>query len=205
MNTSVNTVKRSASKPAAYAAPYGTGNKGRTHKPKSNNHYVRDRFNNLAWIGNPITNHKVEQLLRAVLHPSIVFDEVNPVLDVYAERIQLITEQKDLDFVQVGIADEYGYRLAPETASWLIRNGIKPNAFLLALSQVQIEGVPALLSRDGRLYMVFCALFVTAYEAIFAGTNLNNEYNKYIKKHGIPKHFTVQNVYYDPKQLYEVV
>ena len=209
MTTPVNTVKRSTSKPAAYAAPYG---KSRTHKPKSNNHYVRDRFNNLAWIGNPITNHKVEQLLRAVLYPQYLYpcdldhqaDYVSP-LRVYSERAQLITEQKDLDFVQVGYADEYGYRLAPETASWLIRNGIKPNAFLLALSQVQIEGVPALLSRDGKLYMVFCALFVTAYEAIFAGTNLNNEYSKYIKKHGIPKHFTVQGVYYDPKQLYEVV
>lgn len=174
----------------------------RTHKPKSNNHYVRDRFNNLQWIGNPITNHKVEQLLRAVCYGDMVFSSVGP---VYAQYKQLITEQKDLDFVQVGTADEYGYRLAPETNSWLIRNGIKPNAFLLALSQVQIEGVPALLSRDGKLYMVFCALFVTAYEAIFAGKNLNDEYSKYIKKHGIPKHFTVQGVYFDPKQLYEVV
>ena len=186
----------------------------RTHKPKSNNHYVRDRFNNLAWIGNPITNHKVEQLLRAVCYPTVVFgfgcvdddSKINPdFLHVYAENAQVITEQKDLDFVQVGYADEYGYRVAPETASWLIRNGIKPNAFLLALSQVQIEGVRALLSHDGKLYMVFCALFVTAYEAIFAAKNLNDEYSKYIKKHGIPKHFTVQNVYYDPKQLYEVV
>lgn len=178
----------------------------RTHKPKSNNHYVRDRFNNLAWIGNPITNHKVEQLLRAVLFPKDIFWGSEPTpLHVFAKNAQLITDQKDLDFVPVGYADEYGYRLAPETNSWLIRNGIKPNAFLLALSQVQIEGVPALLSRDGKLYMVFCALFVTAYEAIFAGKNLNNEYSKYIKKHGIPKHFTVQDVYYDPKQLYEVV
>lgn len=198
-NTSVNTVNRSDSKPAAYAAPYG---KGRTHKPKSNNHYVRDRFNNLQWIGNPITNHKVEQLLRAVCYNKLIYRTAG---QVYAKQGQLITEQKDLDCVQVGYADEYGYRLAPETNSWLIRNGIKPNAFLLALSQVQIEGVPALLSRDGKLYMVFCALFVTAYEAIFAGTNLNDEYSKYIKKHGVPKHFTVQGVYFDPKQLYEVV
>lgn len=209
MNTSVNTVSRSTSKPAAYAAPYG---KGRTHKPKSNNHYVRDRFNNLQWIGNPITNHKVEQLLRAVLYPerTVNYNEHLGVqgdnwLGVYARNAQVITAQRDLDLVQVGYADEYGYRLAPETNSWLIRNGIKPNAFLLALSQVQIEGVPALLSRDGKLYMVFCALFVTAYEAIFAGKNLNDEYSKYIKKHGIPKHFTVQGVYFDPKQLYEVV
>lgn len=209
MNTSVNTVNRSTSKPAAYTAPYG---KGRTHKPKSNNHYVRDRFNNLQWIGNPITNHKVEQLLRAALYPerTVNYNEHLGVqgdnwLGVYARNAQVITEQKDLDLVQVGYADEYGYRLAPETNSWLIRNGIKPNAFLLALSQVQIEGVPALLSRDGKLYMVFCALFVTAYEAIFAGKNLNDEYGKYIKKHGVPKHFTVQGVYFDPKQLYEVV
>lgn len=209
MNTSVN---RSASKPTAYTAPYGKSHNVRTHKPKSNNHYVRDRFNNLAWIQNPITNHKVEQLLRAVLYPYYLYPSDSDhqadfvsTLQVHAKRSQLITEQKDLDFVIVGYADEYGYRLAPETNSWLIRNGIKPNAFLLALSQVQIEGVPALLSRDGKLYMVFCALFVTAYEAIFAGKNLNDEYSKYIKKHGIPKHFTVQNVYYDPKQLYEVV
>lgn len=198
MNTSVNRNVR-------------TNRVSRTHKPKSNNHYVRDRFNNLQWIGNPITNHKVEQLLRAVVLPDYVFPTCYDLtvlgshLGVVANMGQLITEQKDLDFVPVGYADEYGYRLAPETNSWLIRNGIKPNAFLLALSQVQVEGVPALLSRDGKLYMVFCALFVTTYEAIFAGKNLNDEYSKYIKKHGIPKHFTVQNVYYDPKQLYEVV
>lgn len=206
MNTSVNTVNRSTSMPAAYAAPYGKNRNVRTHKPKSNNHYVRDRFNDLKWIGNPITNHKVEQLLRAVCYPDLSwYCTQDNFFAVHCQHGGMITEQKDLDFVQVGLADEYGYRLAPETNSWLIRNGIKPNAFLLALSQVQIEGVPALLSRDGKLYMVFCALFVTAYEAIFAGTNLNDEYSKYIKKHGIPKHFTVQGVYFDPKQLYEVV
>lgn len=192
MNTSVNAVNV-------------VSRSSRTHKPKSNNHYVRDRFNDLKWIGNPITNHKVEQLLRAVVHPSIVFDEVNPVLGVYARHVQLITEQKDLDLVQVGTADEYGYRLAPETNSWLIRNGIKPNAFLLALGQVQVEGVPALLSRDGKLYMVFCALFMSAYEAVFAAKNLNTEYNQYTKRYGVPKHFTVQNKFFDPKQLHEVV
>ncbi len=59
--------------------------------PKANR-YVPNRFNNLKWIQNPVTNHKVEQLLRAVLHPSIVFDEVNPVLGVYAEYSQILTD-----------------------------------------------------------------------------------------------------------------
>lgn len=198
MNTSVNTVN-------------AVNRASRTHKPKSNNHYVRDRFNDLKWIGNPITNHKVEQLLRAVSLPNYVFPTEYDVtvlgshLGVAARTGQMITEQKDLDLVQVGTADEYGYRLAPETNSWLIRNGIKPNAFLLALSQVQVEGVPALLSRDGKLYMVFCALFMSAYEAVFAAKNLNTEYNRYVKQYGIPKHFTVQNKFFDPKQLHEVV
>lgn len=193
MNTSVNTVN------AANRA-------SRTHKPKPSNHYVRDRFNDLKWLGNPITNHKVEQLLRAVCFPQgndHAFDWV--LLNPFARNKQLITEQKDLDMVCVGTADEYGYRLAPETNSWLIRNGIKPNAFLLALSQVQVEGVPALVSRDGRLYMVFCALFMSAYEAVFAAKNLNTEYERYVKQRGIPKHFTVQDTFFDPKQLHEVV
>ena len=172
--------------------------------PKANR-YVPNRFNNLKWIQNPVTNHKVEQLLRAVLHPSIVFDEVNPVLDVYAERAQVLTEQKDLDTLCIGTADELGYRLAPETNSWLIRNGIKPNAFLLALNQVQIEGIPAMLERDGKLYILFCALYGVAYEAVFQAQEMNTQYTQYVKQYGVPKHFTTQGVYNDPNKLYEVV
>ena len=134
-------------------------NTNSTRKPKPSNHYIRDRFNDLQWIQNPITNHKVEQLLRAVLYPEELFVKVigvegiglveanSDILAVHAERAQVITEQEDLDVLCVGIADEAGYRLHPETNSWLIRNGIKPNAFLLALNQVQIEEVPALLAR----------------------------------------------------------
>lgn len=172
--------------------------------PKANR-YVPNRFNNLKWIQNPVTNHKVEQLLRAVLHPSIVFDEVNPVLDVYAERAQVLTEQKDLDTLCIGTADELGYRLLPDTNSWLIRNGIKPNAFLLALNQVQIEGIPAMLERDGKLYILFCALYGVAYEAVFQAQEMNKQYTQYVKQYGVPKHFTTQGVYNDPNKLYEVV
>ena len=172
--------------------------------PKANR-YVPNRFNNLKWIQNPVTNHKVEQLLRAVLHPSIVFDEVNPVLDVYAERAQVLTEQKDLDTLCIGTADEHGYRLAPETNSWLTRNGIKPNAFLLALNQVQIEGIPAMLERDGKLYILLCALYGVAYEAVFQAQEMNTQYTQYIKRYGVPKHFYVQGVYNDPNKLYEVI
>ena len=169
------------------------------------NRYVPNRFNNLKWVQNPVTNHKVEQLLRAVLHPSIVFDEVNPVLDVYAERAQVLTEQKDLDTLCIGTADELGYRLLPDTNSWLIRNGIKPNAFLLALNQVQIEGIPAMLERDGKLYILFCALYGVAYEAVFQAQEMNKQYTQYTKRYGVPKHFYVQGVYNDPNKLYEVV
>ena len=172
--------------------------------PKANR-YVPNRFNNLKWIQNPVTNHKVEQLLRAVLHPSIVFDEANPVLDVYAECAQVLTEQKDLDTLCIGTADEYGYRLAPETNSWLIRNGIKPNAFLLALNQVQIEGVPALLADNGKLYTLFTVLYRLAYDALFHTDAFNDAYNVYVRKRGIPKHFTVQNKYFDPAKEYEVI
>ena len=214
MNTSVNAVNRSTSKPAAYAASYG---KSCTRKPKSNNHYVRDRFNNLQWIQNPITNHKVEQLLRAVLYPEELFTKVigvegvglveanSDILAVHAECAQVITEQQDLDVLCVGIADEAGYRLHPETNSWLIRNGIKPNAFLLALNQVQIEGVPALLADNGKLYTLFTVLYRLAYDALFHTDAFNNAYTVYVRKRGIPKHFTVQNKYFDPSKEYEVI
>lgn len=181
---------------------------------KSNNHYVRDRFNNLQWIQNPITNHKVEQLLRAVLYPPVVFgfggvdddSKINTdLLHVHAENAQVITEQKDLDVLCVGIADEAGYRLHPETNSWLIRNGIKPNAFLLALNQVQIEGVPALLADNGKLYTLFTVLYRLAYDALFHTDAFNNAYTVYVRKRGIPKHFTVQNKYFDPSKEYEVI
>ena len=184
--------------------------------PKSNR-YVPNRFNNLKWIQNPVTNHKVEQLLRAVGFPEELYTKLVPVegvglcvgnselLAVYAERAQVLTEQKDLDTVCIGTADEYGYRLAPETNSWLIRNGIKPNAFLLALNQVQIEGIPAMLERDGKLYIMFCALYGVAYEAVFQAQEMNKQYTQYIKRYGVPKHFYVQGVYNDPNKLYEVV
>ena len=184
--------------------------------PKANR-YVPNRFNNLKWIQNPVTNHKVEQLLRAVGFPDELYTKLVPVegvglcvgnselLAVYAERAQVLTEQKDLDTVCIGTADEYGYRLAPETNSWLIRNGIKPNAFLLALNQVQIEGIPAMLERDGKLYTLFCALYGVAYEAVFQAQEMNKQYTQYVKQYGVPKHFTTQGVYNDPNKLYEVV
>ena len=179
------------------------------NRNKPNNHYVRDRFNNLQWIENPITNHKVEQLLRAVLYPHNVYKTPNgrnsSLLAVRAECAQVITEQQDLDVLCVGIADEAGYRLHPETNSWLIRNGIKPNAFLLALNQVQIEGVPALLADDGKLYTLFTVLYRLAYDALFHTDAFNNAYTVYARKRGIPKHFTVQNKYFDPSKEYEVI
>ena len=177
----------------------------RNAKPAAN-HYVRDRFNDLQWIQNPITNHKVEQLLRAVLYPKDIFwgNEPTP-LHVYARTAQVITEQKDLDTVCVGIADAAGYRLHPETNSWLIRNGIKPNAFLLALNQVHIEDVPALLADDGKLYTFFSVLYRLAYDALFHTDAFNAAYTVYVRKRGIPKHFATQNKYFDPAKEYEVV
>lgn len=179
--------------------------------PKANR-YVPNRFNNLKWIQNPVTNHKVEQLLRAVLYPAHIVNynehlgvQGDNWLGVYAQNAQVLTEQKDLDTLCIGTADEYGYRLAPETNSWLIRNGIKPNAFLLALNQVQIEGIPAMLERDGKLYTLFCALYGVAYEAVFQAQEMNKQYTQYIKRYGVPKHFYVQGVYNDPNKLYEVV
>ena len=184
--------------------------------PKANR-YVPNRFNNLKWIQNPVTNHKVEQLLRAVSLPDELYTKLvlvegvglcvgnSELLAVYAERAQVLTEQKDLDTLCIGTADEYGYRLAPETNSWLIRNGIKPNAFLLALNQVQIEGIPAMLERGGKLYILFCALYGVAYEAVFQAQEMNKQYTQYIKRYGVPKHFYVQGVYNDPNKLYEVV
>lgn len=178
-----------------------------TKQTKPSNHYVRDRFNDLQWIQNPITNHKVEQLLRAVLYPEDIYyftSDTTP-LHVYAKNAQVITEQQDLDVLCVGIADAGGYRLYPETNSWLIRNGIKPNAFLLALNQVQIEGVPALLADNGKLYTLFTVLYRLAYDALFHTDAFNEAYTVYVRKRGIPKHFTVQNKYFDPSKEYEVV
>lgn len=184
--------------------------------PKANR-YVPNRFNNLKWIQNPVTNHKVEQLLRAVSLPDELYTKLVPVegvglcvgnselLAVYAAFAQVLTEQKDLDTLCIGTADEYGYRLAPETNSWLIRNGIKPNAFLLALNQVQIEGIPAMLEREGKLYILFCALYGVAYEAVFQAQEMNKQYTQYVKQYGVPEHFTTQGVYNDPNKLYEVV
>ena len=58
--------------------------------PKANR-YVPNRFNNLKWIQNPVTNHKVEQLLRAVLYPRMMF---NPMLESNGYPLNLISACK---------------------------------------------------------------------------------------------------------------
>lgn len=174
-----------------------------TAKTKASNHYVPNRFNDLKWIGNPVTPHKVEQLLRAVMHPAEFFS--CGLGNVAADRTQILTEQEELSMVVIGFADEYGWRFHPSTNSWLVRNGIKPNAVLLLLNQLEIEGVPAVVSDNGLLYAVFEGLHRAAHDAVFSTHKVNREYNAYVRKHGIPEHYSTQNRYYNPSELHEVV
>lgn len=167
------------------------------NKTRKSNHYVTDRFNDLKYIGNPIFNHKLEQVCRSVLFPEQIFSDadyqLNYKLAVSARHAQVLTEQHPLDVVAVGLADAYGYRLHPATNSWLIRNGIKPNVVLFHLSILKLEGAPVLVEDRGRLYVPFAALHHVLHGILFNKQLFVDQYNAYIRKYGYPEHWHTRN------------
>ena len=144
----------------------------------------------VKYIGNPVVNHKVEQFVRAiVLQPHEIEGNTLP----YARNGQLLHEHQPLDVVQIGIADEYGYRLYPTANSLLAAWGYHGNAVLFRLSQTAVEGVPTVVDHGGKLYAPFAAVVAVAYEC---STPANykavlNNYQGYVRKFGHPSHFAV--------------
>ncbi|CAL1776606.1 hypothetical protein BRC_ANJCRFCP_CDS_0045 [Friunavirus sp. BRC001] len=153
------------------------------------NAYPVGKFNNVEWIGNPIYNHKVEQVLRAVLLGDSV---LNGLHNVAAKAGGFTYNQQPTDHVRVGKSTVRGWCFEPTTNSFLIRLGIKPSALLLRLAQQHLNGVMLLREQGEDLFIPFAALYQAAYLAVFKPELLNKELNEYVSKHGTPKHFAVE-------------
>lgn len=114
----------------------------------------------------PRINHKVEQVVRAVLIGLGVGTE--GVLNVSCKTVPLICQFDPFDHVIIGKADEHGYRFAAESNSALITLSIHPTAFLLHLTKSVRDGVPCVRELDnGFLAMEFGALVQCARNAVF--------------------------------------
>ncbi|WEM05726.1 hypothetical protein [Acinetobacter phage vB_AP_P1489] len=155
------------------------------------NAYPVGKFDNVEWNGNPIYNHKVEQVLRAVLFPEALVIQT-PLNNVYALSGGFTYNQQPTDHVRVGKSTVRGWCFEPTTNSFLIRLGIKPSALLLRLAQQHLNGVMLLREQGDDLFIPFAALYQAAYLAVFKPELLNKELNEYVSKHGTPKHFAVE-------------
>lgn len=153
------------------------------------NAYPVGKFDNVEWIGNPIYNHKVEQVLRAILLGDSV---LNGLHNVAAKAGGFTYNQQPTDHVRVGKSTVRGWCFEPTTNSFLIRLGIKPSALLLRLAQQHLNGVMLLREQGEDLFIPFAALYQAAYLAVFKPELLNKELNEYVSKHGTPKHFAVE-------------
>lgn len=115
----------------------------------------------------PRINHKVEQIVRAVL---IGFaPNTKGVLNVNCGSVPLICQYNPDEHVVIGLADERGYRFAPECNSALITLGIHPTAFLYHLTKTRnADGVPCVRETTTQyLTIEFGALVQSARDAVF--------------------------------------
>lgn len=145
------------------------------------------------YIGNHVINHKVEQFVRALVLPlssqtaHAPFDS----MPVYANTGQLLAVHHEFDIVQVGYADSKGWRFHPTTNSILIMNGYNPDAVLLRLNSMVIEGQEVLVESAGRLITTFGSLVALAYECTYKETYklVAADHIQHVINYGIPKHF----------------
>lgn len=155
------------------------------------NAYPVGKFDNVEWVGNPIYNHKVEQVIRAVLLGEDTL-LLRGAAHVFATSGGFTYNQQPTDHVRVGKSTLRGWCFEPTTNSFLIRLGIKPSALLLRLAQQHLNGVMLLREQGEDLFIPFAALYQAAYLAVFKPELLNKELNEYVSKHGTPKHFAVE-------------
>lgn len=148
----------------------------------------------VKYIGNPVLNHKVEQILRAILvgADSETKHSVFEYLAVYATHHQLqdmlASAHHTIHIVGTAVG---GYSFTPETNSALIVLGLNPSAVLFRLNQTVINGVIALADTKGELVAPFSAVLAVAYECSYSGTYklVQADYEKYKREYSVPKHF----------------
>lgn len=141
------------------------------------------------YIGNIVVNHKVEQIVRA-----IVLGDVNAsfkYLNVHSTCGMILNDIESMSIVEVGTT-KGGWAFNPDTNTALIMLGLNPNAVLLRLNSTLVEGAAALAESSGRLVTPFCAVVAVAYECSYSGTykSVTADYRAYKRGTGAePKHF----------------
>lgn len=156
----------------------------RTNTPRNTKHRTTARYeaSTLTYkdaLGNPVFNHKVEQVLRAITTTDC------SLLNVYStgENIQWDFIGDDYAAVNIGTGytDTHGtihYKFRPETNSMLALLRLNGNVLLQALSSSRLDGgLVTISTKDGGLITPYCVLLDVAYQAVFNYDVLVAEYN----------------------------
>lgn len=145
--------------------------------------YVRRRFDNLRPIGNPVINHKVEQVLRAIIYGYTVSDiagaggqylsEGDSILKVSAVGDSTFTLYTPEQVLQIGKLTRKGSALNAEANSALAVLGFNGNAVLHWLSRMRIVDdltgfADVCIVNDGEfIYTTYGALANLARDVVF--------------------------------------
>lgn len=140
-------------------------------------------------LGNIVINHKVEQIVRAIVLSDVC--AAYKYLNVNATCGMILQDIEPMGIVEVGTT-KGGWAFHPDTNTALIMLGLNPNAVLLRLNSTLVEGAAALAESSGRLVTPFCAVVAVAYECSYSGTykSVTADYRAYKRDTGAePKHF----------------
>ena len=170
--------------PKSYSAPYGT-NPQRNNKQRTSKRYVPSTMSYKDYIGNPVVNHKVEQVLRSVIDAELCLQfpdlvNIDSTGGTFYHELQWLD---DVDCICVGIADERGYRFTPSTNSLLIRMGYNPNVLLYSLCCAKDSTGNVTVGSKGSLLTKAEALVLCAYDLVFNYDNAYKLYQEYRVKH----------------------
>lgn len=161
-------------------------------KQRTTKRYEASTLTYKDYIGNPVFNHKVEQVVRALLvYVDVVQDSslYNPSAVGTSLTCDLRVMNPD-SHLCIGKADHTGYKFYPETNALLASLGYNANVLLYTLSTVKdLEGQYVLTAtKCGALYITPDALMLCAYDLVFNYTEAYKFYKEYRDNHkGNPK------------------
>lgn len=164
----------------------------RTNTQHSGKHRTTKRYEASTlcykdYLGNPVFNHKVEQVLRAVLSPLDILRD-SSCYNVSAVGANLTCDLRVSDpssYVFVGTADHKGFRFTPTTNSLLISLGYNPNVLLYTLCCAK-DNTNAHTTRStdsSELISTVQTLIVCAYDLVFNYKEAYRHYITYYNEH----------------------
>lgn len=163
-------------------------NTPRNTKQRTTKRYEASTLCYKDYLGNPVFNHKVEQVLRALIgHEEILKTEgelYNPSAVGYNLTCDLRVSDPESHIV-IGIADHRGYRFTPTTNSLLISLGYNPNVLLYTLCCAKdTQGIHKTLgTTEGKLVTSPEALMLCAYDSVFNYKEAYKFYQEYRLNH----------------------